>query len=114
MRLHFYSILLHLGGRDLAVPAGQGQNLVPRGFHGSGLMDMDMTAVGTEHALVGPQSRGDHRQVRLGAAHQEVDIDVLPGALGLDVAGGDDAGLLLGLVVLRFCDPGEMLVTVCQ
>ena len=42
------------------------------------------------------------------------DVDCGIPVLCLDVAGGDDAGLLLGLVVLRFCDPGEMLVTVCQ
>ena len=34
--------------------------------------------------------------------------------LCLDVAGGNDARLLLCFIVLSFCDPGEMLVTVCQ
>ena len=42
------------------------------------------------------------------------DVDCGVPVLGFDVAGSDDAGLLLGFVVLGFCDPGEVLVTVCQ
>lgn len=42
------------------------------------------------------------------------DVNCCIPVLCLDVAGGDDAGLLLGFVVLGFCDPGEVLVTICQ
>ena len=42
------------------------------------------------------------------------DVNCSIPVLCLDVAGCDDAGLLLGFVVLGLCDPGEVLVTVCQ
>lgn len=42
------------------------------------------------------------------------DVDCGIPVLCLDVAGGYDAGLLLGFVVLGFCDPRVVLVTVRQ
>ena len=51
-------------------------------------MDMDVAGLGADRALVGTECRVDEGQVGLGSAHQEVDIHILPAALGLDVPGG--------------------------
>ena len=65
---------------DLAVSAGKGQYLVSCGFNGAGLMDMDMTALGAENALVGSQSRIDDCQIGLGTSYQKVDRQILVAA----------------------------------
>ena len=77
--------LRHLNSRDLAVRAGKGQALVARGLHSAGLVDMDVTALGADRTLVGPQCGGDQGHVGLCAAHQEVDSRILPGAFLTDV-----------------------------
>ena len=49
-------------------------------LHRSGFVDMDMTTLRRYHTLVRPQGCGNHRQVGLGASHQEVHRQVLPAA----------------------------------
>ena len=72
--------LLHLSRRNLAVPGGQGQHLVPRSLHSAGFVDMDMATLGRYHSLVGPQGCGNHRQIGLGTPHQKVHRQILPAA----------------------------------
>ena len=83
-------ILLHLLGRDLAVSGGQGDDLVAGGLDGTGLVTVDVSADGAQHALPRTQHGGDDGGVGLGAAHQEVDVGLrsLTGVLDLDPCGG--------------------------
>ena len=81
----------HLGGSDLAVSRGNGKHLVPGGFHSAGFMDVDVAADRAQRPLVGPQGGVNDRQVGLGAAHQEVNRQVLPAAEGADLISGAGA-----------------------
>ena len=73
---------------DLALLPRQREHFVAGGLHRAGLVDVDMAGVGAEHALIGPQQGGDHRQVGLGAPGQKVD-GTLRGGAGLpDQRGG--------------------------
>ena len=57
---------------DLAVAGGQGQHLVAGVLHGAGLVDVDVAALGADHALIGFQDGGDDGDVGLRAAHEEM------------------------------------------
>ena len=89
--------LLHLGSGDLAVAGRNRQDLMASGFHGAGLMDIDMAAHRAQGALVGPQSRCNDRQVRLGAAHKKVHSGVRTGAEGFDFFCGRSAVFILSV-----------------
>ena len=64
--------LLHLLRGDPAVLGGEGEHLVAGGLDGPGLMDVDVSALGAQHPLVGAQGGGDHRLIGLGTAHQKL------------------------------------------
>ena len=78
-------IVLHLLRSDLAVGGGQGDDLMARGLDGTGLMAVDVTADGGNHALPGPQDGGDDGGVGLGAAHQKMHVGLRGLAGGLDL-----------------------------
>ena len=65
--------VLDLQGGDFAVLPGNCQNLVAGGLDGAGLVAVDMGGIRTDGTLMGPQRSGNHRQVGLGAPHQEMD-----------------------------------------
>ena len=54
-----------------------------------------MTGVGRNHALVGPQSGGNHRQIGLGSPCHEMDVHILPAAFFSNQLGGAAAMLVL-------------------
>ena len=58
------------------------------GLDGAALVDIDVAGISAQHTLPRPQHRGDHRQVGLGAAHQEMNIDRLVLAQGADSFSG--------------------------
>ena len=60
-------------------------------------MDIDMTTNGAQCALVGAQSRINHRQIGLSAAHQEVNCCVLTVAERLDLGCGSGAVFVLAV-----------------
>ena len=98
--------LTHLCGGDFAVLRRKGQHLVARGLHSARLMDVDVSALGAQRPLMGPQSGGNDGHVGLGAPHQKVDSHVLPAAQSPDFRGGLSAILVLsiagGLVKIGF------------
>ena len=57
---------------------------MPRGLHRARLMDVDVSALGADRRLMGPQGRRQDRQIGLRPAHQEVDRRVLPAAFAAD------------------------------
>ena len=57
--------------------AGQRQYFVTAGFHGPGLMDIDMSRHGTEHPLMRAKRRIYDRQIRLGASYQKMNRQCL-------------------------------------
>ena len=59
----------HLFRPDLSIPAGEGKHLVPGRLHSSGLMAVDVSRIGSQDSLIGPQCGRDHRQIRLGSSH---------------------------------------------
>ena len=61
-----------LCGADLSVFGRQGERLVARMLDGSGLVDVYMSGSGSDYSLVRTQQGGDHRDVGLGAAGQEM------------------------------------------
>ena len=61
---------------DLALLAGHGDDLVSRRLDRSRLVDVDMAALGGDHALVGAQRGGYDREVGLCAADEEMYVGV--------------------------------------
>ena len=68
------AILTHLVAGNGSVLIGQHQYFMAGGLDGAGLMAIDMSGICTEHALIGPQHRGDDGGVGLRTAHQEMHI----------------------------------------
>ena len=99
--------LTHLPGSDFSVRTGQRQNLVARSFHGSRFMDVDMSALGAQCPLMGPQSGSNHRQIGLGTANEEVHSHILPTAQSADFPGGGSTVWILpvagGLLEIGLC-----------
>ena len=90
-------IILHLLGGDLPLCRRQGDDLVAGGLDGPRLVAVDVSAVGGQHALPGPQNGGDHGGVGLGAAHQEVNVSLRRLADGADLLPGRRAVLVLAV-----------------
>ena len=65
-------VLPDLPGCNLSIPAGQPKHLMSRRLHGAGFVAIDMGAICTDYPLMGPQRGVNHRQIGLGAAHQEM------------------------------------------
>ena len=71
----------HLLCRQLAVGAGQGDDLVPRSLHGPRLMDIDVPGISRDHALMRTQRCRNDGEIGLGSPHQKLNVNVLPAAL---------------------------------
>ena len=69
---------LHLLRGDGSIYGGQGQDFVPRGLDGPGLVGGDMPRVRRDHALVMAQYGGDDGGVGLGAAYEKVHVCIRP------------------------------------
>ena len=78
----------HLGGGELAVLGGEGQDLVAHMLQRAGLMGVDVAGLGADHGLIGQQAGADAGVVGLGAAHQEVYRCVRAGQVFFDLIGG--------------------------
>ena len=87
----------HLRGGELAVVVRDPQHLVAGGLHRAGLVDIDVSGIRPQRPLVGAQRRVDHRQIGLGAAHQEVNVNVLPAAFCPDFGRGSRAVFVLAI-----------------
>ena len=87
----------HLSGGDLAVNPGHRHHLMAGGLHSAGLVDVDMAGIRAQGCLMGPQGGGDHGQIGLGPAHQEMDGSVRGIAGGADQAGGFGAVMVLAV-----------------
>ena len=66
--------VVELRGIHLTVVARKRQDLVPCELDGTRLMTVDMTGLHSDHTLVHPKRRIDHRLVRLRATGQEKDF----------------------------------------
>ena len=69
-------ILVNLIGGNLAVVHGQGHDLVPGEFDGTGLVYVDMTGGGTYDAFKAFKHRINNKGIGLGAPGQEADFSV--------------------------------------
>ena len=95
-----------LPGGDLPVLGWQREHLVAAGLDGSCLMDVDVPRLGTQGSLVGPEDRGNHGGVGLGASHQKLHrrlrgltglADELPGVVTVGVQAVARCLLQIGL-----------------
>ena len=77
-----------LGGSDLAILRGQGQDLVTGRLHRAGFVDMDVAGICTDRGLMGPEGGIDDRQIGLGTAHQKMNIRIRRAAGLADQPGG--------------------------
>ena len=96
----------HRGGFQLASHMGQGKDLVTGVFHGTGLVGMDVTGGGGDHALVIVKHGGDDRGVGLGAAYKKMHIcfrtvtcgpDLFCGGGTVDIVAVAGLGFQIGL-----------------
>ena len=78
----------HLGGRDLAVRSGNGDHLVSGRFDGAAFVHVDVPGIGADGGLMRAQRRGDHHEVGLRAADEEVHGRLRRVAGGADQRGG--------------------------
>ena len=85
---------------ELPLRVGQGDHLVAAVFDGPGLVDADVSGRGADHGLVASQQAGDRDQIRLGAAGQKLDLQVIPAAGGADLSLGR-LGVGVGAVALQ-------------
>ena len=71
---------LHEGGEgvghELAVGRGQCDDAVTAGLDGTGLVDVDMSGVGTDDGLAGGEAGVDDGGIGLGASGEEVDVGI--------------------------------------
>lgn len=74
--------LLNLPCRQLSVRGGDGENLMAASLHRARLMDVDMARIRAQHALMGTQSRCNHREIGLGFSNEEMNIQVRSAAQG--------------------------------
>ena len=93
---------LDVGGGELAVHRGHGDQLVPGGLDGTGLAPHDVARLGGDDGLVRAQAGRDRNQVGQGAAGHKVDVALKAGAqAGLDAGdglGGEGVGAVGGLL----------------
>lgn len=66
----------NLPGRYLAIHGRQGKHLMAAMLDGSRLVDVDVSRLGTQHALIGAEHRGDDGGIGLRATHQEVYLGI--------------------------------------
>ena len=89
--------VLHLLGGDFSIVMGNPQHLVAGGFHGTGLVDIDVSGVRTQCSLVGAQGGINHSHIGLGSAHQKMDGNILPATFLPDFGGGSSAIRILAI-----------------
>ena len=63
-------------GHELAVGRGQCDDAVTAGLDGTGLVDVDMSGVGTDDGLAGGEAGVDDGGIGLGASGEEVDVGI--------------------------------------
>ena len=71
MSLYYFPDLVPF---ELSVPSRKSQDLVAGGLDRAGLVAVDMARIGGDHALPGLQAGSDDCKIRLGTAHQEMDL----------------------------------------
>ena len=76
---------------DFPVLSRQPEDLVARGLHGTGFVDIDVGRIRPNHALMGPQGGIDDRQIGLSTANQEMNVQIAVFAKGTYPLGGTAA-----------------------
>ena len=69
-------VFVECGGFHLSVGVGDGDDLMLRELHGSGLMDVDMTTAHTDNTFILVEHRVDGGGIGLGATCQEEDLGI--------------------------------------
>lgn len=87
---------------NFAMFAGDGEDLVAYGFNGTGLMDVDMASIRSDHPLVGLQQAGGDDLIGLSPSGHEIN-------LGLGTATGLSDLLCGGKAVLILAVAGKVL-----
>ena len=100
-------VFVECGGFHLPVSIGDGDDLMFRELHGSGLMDVDMTTAHTNHTLVLVKHRVDGGGIGLGATRQEENLGIGHATGFTDTVFGtftelvETVGCRLGIVVFH-------------